>query len=129
MGSCVPVWSAIDLGLAVYVTDGSYSHKIRSEIDGEGYMIYCKSRRKVTLKSSFTSYKTGSYPGELLGLLVVHLLILAIEGFYALEAGPPGLVGCDNLGGLNKSKEKRCKIPSSAKHVNVLQSSVGYTPH
>jgi hypothetical protein len=64
----------------------------------------------------------GSYRGELLGLQAVHLLILAIEGFYALEAGPPGLVGCDNLDGLNKSKEKRCKIPSSAKHANVLQS-------
>jgi hypothetical protein len=32
------------------------------------------------------------------------------------------LVGCDNLGGLNKSKEKRRKIPSSAKHADVLRS-------
>jgi hypothetical protein len=76
------------------------------------------------LKGSFYKLcdKAGSYCGELLGLLAVDLLILAIEGFYALEAGPGGLVGCNNLGGLNKSKEKRRKIPSSAKHANVLRS-------
>jgi hypothetical protein len=49
------VIKAIDLGSAVYVTDGSYSCKIRSEIDGAGYMIYCKSRRKVFLRDPFTN--------------------------------------------------------------------------
>jgi hypothetical protein len=76
------------------------------------------------LKGSFYELcnKAGSYHGELLGLLAIHLLILAIECFYALEPGPRGLVECNNLGGLNKLKEKRCKIPSSAKHANVLRS-------
>jgi hypothetical protein len=118
------VVEAIDLGSAVYVTDGSYSRKIRSEIDGAGYMIYCRRQKKVVLKGSFYELceKAGSYRGELLGLLAVHLHILAIEQFYGLEPGPRGLVGCDNLGSLNKSKEKRQKIPSSAKHADVLRS-------
>jgi hypothetical protein len=57
-----------------------------------------------------------------LGLLAIHLLILAVERFYDLESGPRGLVGCDNLGGLNKSKERRRKIPSGAKHADILRS-------
>jgi hypothetical protein len=57
-----------------------------------------------------------------LGLLAVHLIILVIKRFYALEAGPRGLVGCNNLGGLNKSKEKRQKIPSGSKHADILRS-------
>jgi hypothetical protein len=103
------VMEAVDSGSAVYVTDGSYSQKIRSGIDGAGYMIYCTTRRKVVMKGSFYEQcdKVGSYRGELLGLFAVHLIILAIKRFYALEAGPRGLVGCDNLGALNKLKEKR----------------------
>lgn len=60
------VVEAMDLFSAVYITDGSYSCKIRSEIDA-GYMIYCKSRRKVVLKGSFYElcHKAGSYRGEL----------------------------------------------------------------
>jgi hypothetical protein len=124
------VVEAIDSGSAVYVTDGSYSRKIRSEIDGAGYMIYCIRWKKVVLKSSFYELceKAGSYHGELLGLLAVHLHILAIEQFYGLEPGPRGLVRCNNLGGLNKLKEKRRKIPSSAKHADVLRSLRRLTP-
>jgi Na+(H+)/acetate symporter ActP len=97
---------AVDSGSTVYVTDGLYSQKILLEIDGVGYMIYCTTRRKVVLKGSFYERfnKAGSYQGELLGLLAVHLIILAIKRFYALEAGPCGLVGCNNLGGLKKLK-------------------------
>jgi hypothetical protein len=78
----------------------------------------------VVLKGSFYKPcdKSGSYISELLGLLAVHLIILAIESFYALEAGPRGLVGCNNLGGLNKSKEKRRKIPSGSKPADILHS-------
>jgi hypothetical protein len=111
------VVEAIDLGSAVYVTDGSYCRKIRSEIDGAGYMIYCKRRKKVVPKGSF--YELCE---KILGLLAVHLHILAIEQFYGLELFPQGLVGCNNLGSLNKSKEKQRKIPSSAKHADVLRS-------
>jgi hypothetical protein len=57
-----------------------------------------------------------------LGLLAVRLIILAIECFYALEAGSRGLIGCDNLGRLNKSKEKRQKIPYGSKHADILHS-------
>lgn len=57
----------------------------------------------------------------MLGLLAVHLLILAVEEFYELTAGPRGLVACDNLGGLNKSKQRRQKISPSSKHADILR--------
>jgi hypothetical protein len=40
-------------GTAVLVTDGSYSRKIRSNINGAGWMIYCRARHKVVFKGSF----------------------------------------------------------------------------
>lgn len=58
-----------------------------------------------------------------------HLIVVVVERFYAVEAGPCGMVGCNNLGGLNKSKEKRRKIPSSAKYMDVLLRLAGYMPH
>jgi hypothetical protein len=93
-------------GSAILVTDGSYSQKIRSEIDGAGWLIYCRARKKVVFKgTTFESCaQAGSYRGELLGLLAVHLMVLAVEKFYDLAPGPQGLVACDNLGGLNKQQ-------------------------
>jgi hypothetical protein len=71
----------------------------------------------VVFKGSFYEWcgNAGSYRGELLGLLAVHLVVLAVEQFYDLLAGPCGLTTCDNLGGINKSQERRKKIPSGAK--------------
>jgi hypothetical protein len=78
-------------------------------------MIYCPACRKVVFGNA------GSYRGELLGLLTVHLMILAVEKFYELPARLRSLVACDNLGGLNKSCERRKKIPPGSKHVDILR--------
>lgn len=118
------VVEAVASGSAVYVTDGSYSRKIRADIDGAGWVVFCKTRKKIVLKGSFYEWcvKAGSYRGELVGLLAAHLLVKGIEEFYDLVDGPRGLMACDNLGGLNKSKERRRKIRSGAKHADVLRA-------
>lgn len=115
---------AIASGTAIYVTDGSYSRKIRADIDGAGWLVYCRKLKKAVFKASFHEHchTAGSYRGELVGLMATHLLIYAVEQFYDLSDGPRGLVACDNLGGLNKSKERRKKIPAGAKHADVLRS-------
>jgi hypothetical protein len=61
---------AIAGGSAVLVTDGSYSRKTRSDIDGAGWMIYCRARKKVVFKCSFYEWchEAGSYRGELFAL-------------------------------------------------------------
>lgn len=103
------VVDALASGSAILVTDGSYSRNIRADINGAGWLVYCTTRKKIILKATFYEpcLQAGSYRGELCGLLVVHLLALAVEQFYNLPEGPRGLVACDNLGSLNKSKEGR----------------------
>lgn len=61
----------------------------------------------------------GLYCGELLGLLAVHLFIMTVDG---LEGGLRCLITCENLGWLNKLREKRRKISPSAKHADILRS-------
>lgn len=109
---------------AIYVMDMSYSRNICSKVDGADWMIYCTSKKWVVFKSSFYKLcsKAGSYCRELLGLLTVHLLILAVEKFYGLKGGLGGLIACDTLGGLNKSRERQRKTPPSAKHADILRS-------
>jgi hypothetical protein len=110
-------------GTAVLVTDDSYSRKICSDIDGAGWIIYCRACCKVVFKGSFYEWcgNAGLYRGELLGLLMVHLMVLAVEKFYKLPARLRGLVACDNLGGLNKSRERPKKIPPGLKHRDILR--------
>ena len=52
----------------------------------------------MVFKGSFYEWSgdAGSYRGELLGLLAVHLMVLAVEKFYDLQAGPRGLVACES---------------------------------
>jgi hypothetical protein len=115
---------AILAGSAIYVTDGSYNRSLRADLDGAGWLIYCTSRKKIVFKGSFceTNAAAGSYRGELLGLLAIHVFVLSVSEFYDCNDGSRGLVACDNLGGLNKSKEKRKKIPAGAKHSDILRS-------
>jgi hypothetical protein len=63
------VVNAIASGSAIMVTDGSYCRNIRSEIDGAGWLIYCRQRKRIVLKGSTYEYcsMAGSYRGELLG--------------------------------------------------------------
>ena len=91
------VVEAISSGSAVFVTDGSYNHGIRRDIDGAGWLVFCKTRKRER------NAKAGSYRAELLGLLAIHTFLFAIETFYDLPAAHRGLVVCDNLGALNKA--------------------------
>lgn len=118
------VVDAVAAGSALFVTDGSYNRKIRRDVDSAGWLIYCKHRQQVVLEGSLFEQNAtaGSYRGELLGLLAIHVFVLGIETFYGLEVDSYGLVACDNLGALNKSKQRRKKISSGTKHADILRS-------
>jgi hypothetical protein len=118
------VVDAIFSSKAIYVTDGSYNRPLRSELDGAGWLIYCPTRKRVVFTCSFCECNkyAGSYRGELLGLLAIHVFLLAITEFYDLQLPSLGTIACDNLGGLNKSKERRRKVPSNHKHADILRS-------
>jgi hypothetical protein len=118
------VVDAVFSGKAIYVTDGSYNRPLRDDLDGAGWLIYCPTRKRVVFTCSFceTSKHAGSYRGELLGLLAIHVFLLAITDFYDLQTTSLGTIACDNLGGLNKSKERRRKVPINHKHADILRS-------
>jgi hypothetical protein len=115
------VIDAIATGTAVFVTDGSYNRSIQRDIDGAGWLVFCTTRRRIVLRGSFSerNAKAGSYRAELLGLLAIHTFLLVAETFYQLPFDHRGLVVCDNLGALNKAREKRKKIPAGAKHADI----------
>eukprot|EP00956_Cyclotella_meneghiniana_P010918 scaffold15270_cov101-Cyclotella_meneghiniana.AAC.2 len=117
------VVSSIRNGSAIYVTDGSYMRTLDPLIDGAGWLIYCRTARRIVLKGSMAERNSnaGSYRGELLGLLAIHLWVAAVEEFYRLEEGPRGLIACDNLGALNKAQLRRKKIRAGAKHSDILR--------
>jgi hypothetical protein len=120
----LPVVDSIASGNAVLVTDGSYNRVARPDIDGAGWLVYCREQRRVILTDSMfeISRNAGSYRGELLGLLAIHVFIVGVCEFFRIDSGDLGLVACDNLGGLNKAKLRRKKIRAGTKHADILRS-------
>ena len=115
------VKEAIEGGTGIWVTDGSYNKKIAPFVSGAGWIFYCK-RRKLRLMGSFfeRSPKAGSYRGELLGLLACQTLLSALEEYFNLTTGS-SKVCCDSSSALYKSKEFRRRIPTGAKHADILR--------
>lgn len=112
---------SIENGTAVFVTDGSYNRKTRSDLSAAGWVLYCRQKKKILLTNSFheVSRGAGSYRGELLGLLSIHLFLAAIESYFDITCHSNNTIACDNLGALNKAKSKRKKIPSGSKHGDI----------
>ena len=82
LGSVV---EAVKAGEAVFVTDGSYNRTVRKDVCSAGWVIYSERRKKVVMECSFCE---TSFPST-----------------------PRGKVACDNLGGLNKARQRRKKVP------------------
>ena len=77
-----PSWVAKCLtdNTLVCVTDGSYQKELAPELCSAGWILFCrKSGRCIsgTLVEKLTY--ASSYRGELLGLLVIRLFLLAIK--------------------------------------------------
>lgn len=122
-GGLEGVHEALREGTAVLVTDGSYNWKVRADMDAAGWLLFCRRRRKILLKCSFYEVcnNAGSYRGELLGLASLHVFLYAMEQYYGFQVPSKCIIACDNLGALNKSKQKRKKVPSGAKHADILR--------
>ena len=78
---------------------------------------------KRKLRSSFSEYshKAGSYRGELLELLAIHILLAALEEYYKIPP-PAGKICCDNEGALYKSKEFRRRIPVRSSQADIKRA-------
>ena len=67
----------------------------------------------------------GSYRGEPMGLLSIHVFLHALESFYGITIHEKCEIACDNLGALKKSKERRKKVPSGGKHADIIGECCG----
>ena len=115
--------AAIANGTCIAVTDGSYMKDLYSNIQSAAVVPECtKGTGRLWCSFSEASEVACSFRGELLGLMAIHLILLAIN-----EVNP-GLGGSihiylDCLGALDKVKNlPPSRIPSGLAHSDVLKN-------
>ncbi len=107
----------------VAVTDGSYIKEHYPEPCSTAFVLECtQGRGQLVGAFAEASAVANAYRGELLGLMVVHLLLLAVETV------SPGLSGCatiysDCLGALGHVAElPPYRIPTQCRHSDILKT-------
>jgi hypothetical protein len=114
---------SIRQGTCIAVTDGSYMRTLYPDIHSAAFVLEC-SKKTGRIWGSFAepSRCACSYRGELVGLMAIHLILLA-----ANEVNP-GLTGhvkifSDCLGALDKVKNlPPARIPTGSAHSDVLKN-------
>ena len=74
------------------------------------------------------SHSASSYRGELLGLVAIHLLLLAMCQFYEISVTRPK-VCCDNIGALKQARNRRRRIKTGASQADILRVLWSVTSH
>ena len=87
-------------GTGTWVTNGSFMPDTADNVSGAGLLLYCsKTGHKLTGSFYEESKSAGSHRGEQLGLLAIHIVIVAIIEFYGITVSGTTIC-CDNGGGL-----------------------------
>ena len=113
---------SIRAGSCLAVTDGSYIKEISTELCSCGFVLECQEGRGRIIGSFPEKSKDAcAYRGELLGLLAVHLLLLAANKLESDLEGKVEVVS-DCLGALSRIESlPENRIPSGCKHSDVLK--------
>jgi hypothetical protein len=114
---------AIRGGTCVAVTDGSYMGKVYPEIHSAAFVLEC-SNRTGRLWGSFPerSRNACSYRGELVGLMAIHLILLAVNEVNRDLTGQVTIYS-DCLGALNMVQDlPSSRIPTRCQHSDVLKN-------
>ena len=91
---------ALANGTFLAVTDRSYDRQVAPTVSRSGWIIVCTTCKRTLWGSFFeVSQSTGSYRGELLGLVAIHTFATAIAQYFSLQA-ILGEISCDNLAAL-----------------------------
>lgn len=114
---------AIADGSCVAVTDGSYIKQVHPELCATAFIIECSNGRGKMIGSfAEASSAANAYRGELLGLMQVHLILLAVH------QTAPDLTGevtiySDCLGALGRvSSLPPGRIPTRCRHSDILKN-------
>jgi hypothetical protein len=107
----------------VAITDGSYMKDLFPNMNSYAFIFECtKKRGRMTGAFPEQTAEEGSYQGELIGLLTIHLILLSIN------KTAPDLTGSihiysDCLGALDKVQNlPPHHIPSKCRHSDVLKN-------
>ena len=111
--------AGMERGTLICVTDGSYDRKKAPTICGAGWIIMCSSTKKY-VKGSFAehSQSASSYRGKLLGMLAIHLFLLAIKEHYMVE-GDKNQIFCDNLRAIYTFQRRSQRVTSGEKNADI----------
>lgn len=114
---------AIAKGSCIGVTDGSYMRELRIDICAVAF-FFESADKSCKLVGSFAepSGVVNAYRGELLGLLALHLILLAVN---TVNPEMDGLITLhsDYLGALSRVESlSPGKIPSVCKHADILKT-------
>ena len=105
------------------VTDGSYIRELFPDVCAAAFVLEC-SRGRGTVVGSFDKQSANAcaYRAELLGLMAIHLILLAAN---RLRPNLRGLaaVYSDCLGAINRVADlPESRIPTGWKHADILKN-------
>ncbi len=118
-------WLAVAIAdnTLIAVTDGSYMKEIYPHINLAAFVLEC-SKGWGRLWGSFVEHTpdAGSYRGELLGLMAIHLILCGVN-VVAIYLRGLVLILSDCLGALNKVRDlPPYRIPTQCSHSDILKN-------
>ena len=122
-GNCSRLADAIEDNSLIAVTDGSYMKENYPNLNSAAFVFEC-SKGRGRLMGSFTEFTpdAGSYRGELLGLMAIHLILLAVNECHTGISGSVH-IWSDCLGALNKVENlPPYRIPTRCSHGDILKN-------
>lgn len=116
--------AAIRNGTLLVVTDGSYIKEMHPELCSATFVLECsQTETGGRMIGSFPELSPDAcaYPGKMLGLLALHLILLAVNKLHPELDGQVALYS-DCLGALSRvATVPASRIPSSTKHADILK--------
>jgi hypothetical protein len=105
------------------ITDGSYMKEVYPLLNSAAFVFEC-TRGQGRIVGSFVKKMpdAGSYPGELLGLMAIHLILKGVHVFNPTLQGSVHIL-LDCLGTLNKVENlPPYSIPTRCSHLDILKN-------
>jgi len=110
----------------VAVTDGSYMKELHPYLNSAAFVLECSKGRGRHMGSFVeqTPKAAGSYRGELLGLMAIHLILRSMNEVFKDLRGSVHIYS-DCLGALNKFENlPPYRIPTKCSHSDILLKNI-----
>ena len=113
---------AIQEGTCLAVTDGSYIREINPDLCSAAFVLECRQGRgRIVGHFPEASHSACAFRGELMGLLAIHLILVAankvdpsLDGTVTIVSDCLGALGCVH-------SLPTTRLPSRCKHSDILK--------